>query len=170
MENALITDQTRQHYFDFLRVLAIFAVIVIHVAAQNWYTTDMHSFEWAAMNFYDSIVRWAVPIFVMISGALFLSKDIPIRKLYSKYIFRIFTAFIFWSFMYAVKKYMESGDIVQAFMYFLRGEFHMWFLFMIVGLYMIVPFVKKIAESESLTKYFLVLAFIFSFVMPETVV
>ena len=45
----------------------------------------------------------------------------------------------------------------------------MWYLFMIAGLYMIVPFVKKIAESEFLTKYFLVIAFFFAFLFPETV-
>ncbi len=40
---------------------------------------------------------------------------------------------------------------------------------MISGLYMIVPFVKKIAESDSLTKYFLVLALIFGFAIPQCV-
>lgn len=41
------------------------------------------------------------------------------------------------------------------------------YLFIIVGLYMIVPFVREIAESEFMTKYFLVLAFIFTSVMPK---
>ena len=40
---------------------------------------------------------------------------------------------------------------------------------MIVGLYMIIPFLKKIVASEFLTKYFLVLSLIFAFVIPETV-
>jgi surface polysaccharide O-acyltransferase-like enzyme len=43
----------------------------------------------------------------------------------------------------------------------------MWFLFMIVGLYMIVPFLRKIVESEGLTKYFLVLALIFASILPQ---
>lgn len=143
-------------------------MIVIHVAAQNWYTLDVHTFEWQAINFWHgSIVRWAVPVFVMMSGALFLSRDIPIRKLYSKYMFRIFTAFIFWSFVYAVKNYVKSGDILKATGLFVQGDSHMWFLFMIAGLYMIVPFMKKIAESESLSKYFLALAFITVFLLPN---
>ena len=157
------TEDSRCHYFDFLRVAGAFAVMVLHVAASKWHTTDIHTFEWEVMNFYDSIVRWAVPVFVMISGALFLSRDIPVRKIYSKYIFRIFTAFVFWSFFYVC-----LNDILGV--YFIQGRFlHMWFLFMIAGLYMIVPFVKKIAESESLTKYFLALAFLFAFVLPESV-
>ena len=142
--------------------------MVLHVAAQNWYSTDVHSLEWQAFNFYDSIVRLGVPLFVMISGALFLSRDIPIKKIYSKYIFKIFTAFVFWSLVYAAHDYAKSGKLLWSFSQFIKGHYHMWFLFMIVGLYMIVPFVKKIAESESLTKYFLVLALVFTFIIPET--
>ena len=161
------TADSRYYYFDFLRVFGAFAVIVLHVAASKWYTTDIHTFEWEAMNFYDSIVRWAVPVFVMISGALFLSRDIPVRKIYGKYIFRIFTAFVFWAFFYVCLDYVDMSIMGIN---FIHGRFlHMWFLFMIAGLYMIVPFVKKIAESEFLTKYFLVIAFFFAFLFPQTV-
>ena len=144
--------------------------MVLHVGAQNWYVTDVHSLEWQAMNFWHgSIVRWAVPVFVMVSGALFLSRDIPLKKLYTKYIRRIFTAFMFWSFVYACARYAVDKDALKATGYFLKGRYHLWFLFMITGLYMIVPFMKKIAESGQLTKYFLVLAFFFTFLFPEAV-
>ena len=73
-----VTIQTKTNgrilYFDFLRIFATLAVMVLHVAAQNWYGTSVPSFEWQTFNFFDSIVRWGVPIFVMISGALFLNK------------------------------------------------------------------------------------------------
>jgi len=162
-----MTTETRCHYFDFLRVAGAFAVIVVHVATSKWYTTDIHTLEWEAMNFYDSIARWAVPVFVMISGALFLSRDIPVRKIYSKYIFRIFTAFVFWAFFYVC---LNDVDVAILGIDIIHGHFlHMWFLLMIAGLYMIVPFVKKIAESEFLTKYFLVIAFFFAFLFPEAV-
>ena len=162
-----MTTETRCYCFDFLRVFGAFAVMVLHVAASKWGATDIHTFEWEAMNFYDSIVRWAVPVFVMISGALFLSRDIPVRKIYGKYIFRIFTAFVFWAFFYVC---LNDADVKILGIDIIHGHFlHMWFLFMIAGLYMIVPFVKKIAESESLTKYFLVLAFLFAFVLPQSV-
>ena len=99
--------------------------MVLHVAAREWHDTDIRTAEWAAMNFYDSIVRWAVPVFTMISGALFLSKDIPVRKIYSKYIFRIFTAFLFWSLLYAVHGYIKDRDIMKAAGHFLKGHYHL---------------------------------------------
>ena len=60
------------HYLDCLRVVAIISVIIIHVSAQNWYTTDVSSFAWQFFNLTDSLVRWAVPLFVMISGVVVL--------------------------------------------------------------------------------------------------
>ncbi|MBR4445084.1 MAG: acyltransferase family protein [Solobacterium sp.] len=88
--------------FDVLRVAATIAVILLHVSAQNWHSTDIHSFEWCVFTIYDGLVRWGVPIFTMISGAIFLNRDIPIKKIYTKHILRIITAFIFWSAIYAL--------------------------------------------------------------------
>lgn len=68
-------------YFDVLRVLATFAVIVLHLSAQHWADTDVFSNAWLAFNLYGGIVRWSVPIFVMISGALFLGRDTDIHTI-----------------------------------------------------------------------------------------
>lgn len=134
--------EERKIYFDFLRIFATFAVIILHVSAQNWHTTDINSFEWNIFNFYDSIVRWGVPIFVMISGALFLNKNQSIKKIYTKNILRIIIAFIFWSLIYTVL-FSKGLSIKTMIINFFEGYYHMWFLFMIVGLYMITPFIKK---------------------------
>ena len=87
-------ERKRIAYLDSLRVVAILAVIMIHVAAQNWYSQDVNSAAWKAFNFYDSISRWSVPAFVMISGALMLDKDISIKKLYTQKIPRLLIAFL----------------------------------------------------------------------------
>ena len=81
-DNERIVAQ-RTIYFDYLRVLATFAVMILHISAQNWGACDVQSFDWQVFNFFDSIVRWSVPIFVMISGALFLNRDIPLKKIYT---------------------------------------------------------------------------------------
>lgn len=159
----------RVYYFDYLRVLGVLAVIILHIAASGCYSNDVNSFEWNVFNFYDSIVRWAVPVYVMISGALFLGRDVPLSKIYGKNILRIVTAFIFWSFVYAARTYIKTGDLTGFIKNFMSGHFHLWFLFMITGLYMIVPFMKKIAESKFLTKYFLVLSLIFAFILPQLI-
>ncbi|MBR0035591.1 MAG: acyltransferase family protein [Synergistaceae bacterium] len=169
MDESIMLIESRTHYFDCLRIAACLAVMILHIAADNWLEASVTSFEWQIFNFYDALVRFGVPVFVMISGALFLNPDkyIPVKTLYAKYIFRIAAAFVLWSFLYAARDCMKTGDIVDAASHFLAGHYHMWFLYMIIGLYMIVPFVRQIAESESLTKYFLVLALIFASILPE---
>ena len=170
-------NKTRIVYLDTLRIFATFAVMILHVAASKWGETDVDSVEWCAMNFYDSIVRWAVPIFVMISGALFLKNDSPIsiKTIYHKNIFRIARVFVFWSSVYAILRVIQevfvskqSFSLANFAEYVINGHYHMWFLFMIVGIYMIVPFMKEISRSGFLTKYFLALAFVFAILIPQS--
>ena len=80
---------------------------------------------------------------------------------------RIVTAFIFWSAIYALPALLHDSSFKAVCKKIITGHYHMWFLFMIVGLYMIVPFVKKIVESLALTKYFLALALVFTFIIPQ---
>ena len=165
MEN---TQPQRIAYFDVLRILATFAVIVLHLSAQHWADTDVHTRAWQAFNLYDSAVRWAVPVFVMISGSLFLSGSQSLLHILKKNVLRLVTAFVFWSALYAVFMVNFEGcpkDLIAQ--QFFNGHYHMWFLFMIVGLYLIVPFLRPIVRDEKLLRYFLLLTLIFTFLLPQ---
>lgn len=152
-------------YLDYLRVVATFAVMILHTAAQNWYTMDAKSYEWNVFNFYDSIVRWCVPVFVMISGALFLKRKISIREIYSKYILRMECSFLFWAFIYALFiKEITSEQLIKT---VLEGCFHMWFIPMIIGLYMCIPLIQSIIQKQENIKYFILLCLAFVFVFPQ---
>ena len=87
--------------FDVMRIISIFAVILLHYSSQRFYIS-FPSPEWEIRNVYDAMVRWGVPVFVMISGALFLdsNKKLSIKRLYTKNILRITCAFLFWSLIY----------------------------------------------------------------------
>lgn len=153
-------------YLEYLRVFASFAVIMIHISAQNWYVTNVNTKEWMIFNGYDSIVSFAAPVFVMISGAVFLERKKTLQTLFQKYIFRIVVAFAFWSIIYAV---LMSGGKREIFINILKGHYHMWFLPMIIGIYLLVPFLHKIVEDEKTLKYFLLLSFLFAFVLPQVI-
>lgn len=155
----------RIFYLDVLRVLATFGVITIHVSAQNWYSTDIYSYEWNMFNIFDSLTRWAVPVFVMISGVLFLdnTKPLNLKKLYTQNILRLVSAFVFWSLVYAV---YHGGSMHAIIRNFLSGPYHMWFLPMMVGLYIIIPILRKITENECVMRYFLLAALVFTFIIP----
>ena len=161
----------RKVYCDYLRLVATFAVVFIHVAASNWSNVDVNGIQWQVFNIYDSLVRWGVPIFVMISGALFLNRDVPIKNIYSKYVLRMVIAFLYLSLFYAILTTVKFQNVL---IYSLKshigtlvtGHYHMWFVLMIIGLYMCIPFMKKIVSDETVMKYFLKLSFIFAFLIP----
>lgn len=153
----------RTVYFDYLRVIASLAVMVLHVSSQYWSSIDVNRFAWQVFNCYDGIVRWGVPIFVMISGALFLSREIPIKRIYSKYVLRMASSFFVWSTIYALVVGGSPTEILAA---IVSGHYHMWFILMIIGLYVTIPVVKPMVENDERCRYFLLLSLVFAFVLP----
>ncbi len=122
-------------------------------------------------------MRWGVPVFVMISGALFLSKnEISTKVIFSKYVLRIVTAFAAWSFIYYL---VSKGEIAEQFVgLFSPGRvgrlagiitsyYHLWFLPMIAGIYICLPIIKKISEDDKISNYFLIISFVFWFLLPQ---
>ena len=157
-------------YFDYLRIFAIFAVIINHCTISD--KLDVRSFEWSVSNTYFSVVQWGVPVFVMISGALFLGREQTLQKIFRKNILRIATAFAFWSALYACWRYFvthEKNSIREMVLSMIKGHYHMWFLFIIIGLYLIVPLLNKIVEDSKLAVYFVILAFLFTFLFPQMI-
>ncbi len=157
----------RVGYLDFLRVISIIGVIIIHVTASIWSKVPINGDEWIITCFYNTIIRWAVPILIMISGALFLSKELDINKLFKKNIKRLIIAFIFWSSIYAIFDYLKGYNLKTVIYSFITGHYHMWYLFMIIGLYLLVPVLKQIITSKKITKYLLLITLIFGIVIPE---
>lgn len=159
-------------YFDWLRILATIAVITLHVCAQNWYKVELSSFEWSVFNWFDSACRWSVPIFVMISGALFLDvgRKLEMKSFIKNNCGRIASAFIFWSGFYALDALLLGTDIKTVTLNFIKGHYHMWFLFMIVGLYIITPMLRELTKKKEIVEYFLVVGFVFTFFIPRLLV
>ena len=160
--------KTRIEYFDYLRIIAAFTVMLLHISTQFLDSLEITTYEWNVFNIFSSITRWAVPVFAMISGALFLDPEHDTKKLFSKNLLRLVSAFLFWSTIYAAIGAIQNqrsffvfvGDIIQ-------GHYHMWFIFMMIGMYLIVPLLRKFTETMESTKYFLMIALAFTFVLPH---
>lgn len=168
-----VVKQQRVIYADVLRIISMIAVIILHVATSKMNLVEIAGAEWQIFNFFDSICRWCVPIFVMVSGMFFLEnkKKIDIRKLYMKYIKKILIMLLIWNFLYAILPWIYRGNFeVKEFIKDLvLGPMHMWFLYMIIALYMITPFLRKIVENDKLVKYFLILWFVFAVVLRTVI-
>ena len=158
----------RIEYFDWLRILCCFSVVVIHVSAQKWKSSKIFSHEWKNFSFYNSIARFGVPIFFMISGTLFLEKNNSFGIILNKYIKNIYIKLLFWSFLYSLReKIIYKNNYKKTFLIFLNSHYHLWYLFRICGLYLITPFLKEITKNEKLFKIFLVLHIFFCLLFPN---
>lgn len=159
-------NQNRNISLDILRILCSAAVVLIHVSGTYMVYTDTHSIDFHIFNIFNSISRCSVPIFFMISGSFFLSKDIPINEMITKYIKRLFIVFYAWSFIYGLYLLIVGIDIKTIIFTCLFGYYHMWFLLSIIGLYFLTPVIRKIVVDRVVTKYLCILLFIFCVVFP----
>ena len=160
-------NNNRIIYFDFLRIVALFAVIWVHSEVQSFGLTEVGSFQWIVIDFFSSTGRFSIPVFVMISGALFLGRDIPIGVIYRKNILRIVTAFVFWALFYALWIYKQTGSVSHALPYLYNVFYHMWFLYMIVGLYVLIPVLRRITADKNILRYFLYLSLVIVYIIPR---
>jgi surface polysaccharide O-acyltransferase-like enzyme len=171
-----MADKRLVHY-DLVRIIAIFAVIVVHTSGSLYrVTTPITTFNWQVSNIYSTSGKFSICIFMMVSGMLFLNpiKNISLKALYQKNILRIVTSFIFWSVAYALfglwvkiqMKGYSSGYMHEFFIDTVTGNYHLWFCYMIIGIYMIVPFIRLISSDENLMKYYLILSVIFVSTIP----
>lgn len=158
-------------YFDYLRILATLTVIMLHAAASNWLVLDYTTTDWKIHNFFDGAARWAVPVFIMMSGALFLNpaKEIPLGQMYRKYVLPMVITFVVWSVLYAVADVLRSEG--ASFLFFasmvVRGHYHMWFILLISSLYMVVPLLRKITADTVMTRYLVLLGIIMVIIVPR---
>ncbi len=150
--------------FDFLRIIAILFVITIHTTAPTFYAYPIKSGGFLLATLLNSISRPAVPIFVMISGALMLDerKQISNKKIFKKSLYLLLILFG-WSIFYASISLIisppQTGFSISSFIKaILLGHYHLWFLYMLIGLYLFTPilrlFVKK-ANSKYILYFFL---------------
>lgn len=154
--------------FDGLRILAAFAVVVLHTVAPLF--LDLYqSYDWNVANVYESLVRWSVPVFFMISGALFLNKrkELNIGRLYKKNIFRVFLIYLFWSIVYALPLLNDGLSLSYILFRILNGPFHFWFLKILIGLYIAVPLFRAITSNRKTEEYFLLCAMFLGIILPS---
>lgn len=135
--------------------------------------------QWWTATVFKSFTLTGVPLFVILSGALLLQPsklNEPIRVFLKKRFNRIGVAFVFWSLIYIVwgffvtKTPVTFDNVVDAVFYsFISGSYyHFWFLYLIVGLYLITPVLRSIVvhDSQKILRYLIMLWFIGVAVVP----
>lgn len=173
-----MTKSNRIVYMDVLRVIACFSVIMIHSSAY-YVVKDIGSFNFWVGNIFDGLARIGVPLFVMISGALMLDKNYQFStQKIIKHIIRMIVFFVFWSALYCIFNIVgsiiiehESIDITKIIVSLIKGHYHLWFVYLIIGLYLIVPLLRLWVNdtNKKYVEYFIILSIIFTYIIPQII-
>jgi surface polysaccharide O-acyltransferase-like enzyme len=155
-------------WVDLLRIIACFLVVLSHCCDPfvGQFDNDRTSFLTGA--FTGSFVRACVPLFVMMSGVLLFPVRLEMGEFYRKRIGRIVVPLIFWSVMLPLLYYVYLNFMVSSvspsiapenftmgatltklytFIFnFTYDTTPLWYLYMLIGLYFIIPILNTWME------------------------
>ncbi len=147
-------------WIDYLRVLGIIAVVIVHATSTYYMKFDtIHINTWWFVNIMNSFPRFAVPLFVMISGCVLLGRDLGIKKFYTQRAVRLIPPLVFWSLFYLIFQFAVGDTDLNTFLWqltigmFITGKayYHLWYLSMFICLMVFTPFINKYITGEKPT-------------------
>jgi surface polysaccharide O-acyltransferase-like enzyme len=170
-----VAERSREiQYINRLRIIAIYAVVTAHVAmglmipagGGSTSATSVAAAAPAAMRPFTAdwwLGCWlfytahaAIPIFVMISGALLLGNERQesAGRFYKRRMYRVGIPMVVWTTFYLVVRQFIDGEhltVASTVRLILQGDayYHLWFLYMIVGLYLVTPVLRTFVRYAS---------------------
>lgn len=140
-------------YGDPIRVLGTIAVVIGHVCDMAVFNKETAGGDWWVCNYVDAATRWAVPVYIMLSGALLLApeRNEPPLVFYRKRLARLGIAIAFWSafFIWFATSWTGWSTPEQAVRDLLLGKpyAHLHFIFRIMGLYLFTPMFRVFLKN-----------------------
>ncbi len=153
---AIVKSMERNHAIDTLRSVATLLVVLLHIAATYVVKSKAtHTFdvEFWFSNILDAYSRICVPLFVMISGMFLLGRSEPIGEQYRKRAVRILLPLVVWSLLYLqyqrwighLTGFRPDNDYLIEQLLAGNPFYHLWYLYMVTGLYLTAPFINRFA-------------------------
>lgn len=166
----------RELYIDRLRVFATFSVIILHCNAPYFIDAEIYGTKtWCFVNIVNSIIRWGVPIFLMISGKLLINstRDESIARFIFNRCSRVVLPFFMWSIIYYINSSIRVGNEIKISVFITKFlekniSYHFWYVYTLFGIYLYVPLFKslKFLDRDRIIKYIFCVIFITSTVIP----
>lgn len=164
---------TKTESYDFIRTISIFSVVVLHTTSAPF---KSYVDNWMQFNFLMSGTRWCVPVLFMLSGALLLKKQESIKSFIYKRSSKIIIPLLFWSYVYIIfarsfshldPAHANPNVFVEPWLILkYPAYFHLWFIYAIIGVYIMMPLLRLIAISQQVTIYALCMWFLWFSALP----
>ena len=147
-------------FLDYLRFIACFMVVVVHciepfyLSGEGTFIRNVSDAAW--VTFADSALRAAVPLFVMASSYLLFPLKYDTATFFKKRFVRVCIPLLIWSLLYALIPYYGSADgfdrgmnLERLLLNFNPHAGHLWFLYMLLGVYLVMPLLSPWVEKVS---------------------
>lgn len=143
----------REVWIDWMRVAACFMVMVVH-ATEPFYlggegTLILTKSDAIWASFFDSFVRACVPLFVIASSYLQLPLHYSAGEFLRRRAARILIPFAVWTLVYAFLWGEPVTNLKSLLLNFNYAAGHLWFVYMLIGIYLIMPLLSPWAEKVS---------------------
>ena len=159
-------------WVDILRICAMLGVISIHVGS-SIDLSKLSSFDRSIVQHMGDPLNCCVPIFYMLSGMLMLQQEPDIKRLFTNKIPRLIAAIVIrlaliisLILLVALMGYVVYGREFRSDVFDNFSSRENSFLYCLIGLYLVVPFLYKICQNRKMEEYFLILSFLFSVCIP----
>lgn len=150
MDKKIEVKPQREYYYDILRIIACFLVIINHSETKVF--TDVGiSVTWFVSAFKFLLSKIAVPIFFMISGALLLKKDDSYKKILLR-IIRMIVVLLIFSVVIPIilsRNIPSLKGILSSILVIIKRPYFTayWYLYALIGLYIMTPIIRKMIKS-----------------------
>lgn len=176
MEFNTTKSNKRVIYYDIIRIIACFFVLLNHTIGVYDKFNELSMPYWIVTAILFCLCKMAVPLFLLISGALLLAKTECLKDCYYKRVFHMARLLLIWSFIYKLFPSILYGysptlkDIIAILISIIStpASWHLWYLYTILAIYIMLPFIRKMTISLTKTEGLLFIAiwFIFSGIIP----
>lgn len=155
------TNGRHDPWLSWARVVALVAIVSIHVFGHyvlEWGTVSAP--EWHVGNLMDASARFGVPLFVIVSGAALLNparlqvRNETLGSFYRRRAARIGIPLLVWTAFFLCFDRWTTGQPIDVYTFvqgYLWGKpyYHLYFLYVIAGLYLITPFLRPFLANAS---------------------
>lgn len=152
MQNTFeISGLKREVWIDWMRTAACFMVILVH-CTEPFYLGGSGSLIlnqadafWSS--FFDSFVRACVPLFIVASSYLQFPLHYTTGEFVRRRAVRILIPFVIWTLVYAFVWGEPVSNLKSLLLNFNYSAGHLWFVYMLLGVYMLMPLLSPWAEK-----------------------
>lgn len=148
----------RVSQFSYIKALACFAIVLLHCFnnARVYHAEVLTDGQITAAFAACSALMWAVPCFLMVTGALLLDREreIPLSKLFGKYIKRMLIALVVFTAIFTVIRHDPAAGR-SIFSEFAEGLLlnhcmaYLWYLYMMLAIYLLMPLLKAVVNKAT---------------------